>query len=139
VHIIGYSSLFLGAFLASSLVPLNSEVILLFALSKNFNPWVSLMVATAGNCLGGMTNYLIGRIGNPKWLSKIGLKQERIDSFELRIQKYGYWLAFFSWVPFIGDPLTSALGFFRVPWIPVLIFTTIGKFLRYLILIIPFL
>jgi membrane protein YqaA with SNARE-associated domain len=138
-HITGYGSLFFGAFLASSLVPLNSEILLLIAISKNLDPWISLMVATLGNCLGGITNYLIGRLGNPNWLKRVGLNHEKIDSFELRIQKYGYWLAFFSWIPFVGDPLTAALGFFRVPWMPVVIFSAVGKFLRYLLLILPFL
>lgn len=135
----GYIGLFTGSFLSSTLVPFNSEAILLFMVYKNYDPWMSLLVATAGNATGGMTNYLIGRLANPMWLKKFGLKQERIDSFELRIQKYGYWLAFFSWIPFVGDPLTAALGFFRVSWIPVLLLATIGKFMRYLVLILPFL
>lgn len=97
------------------------------------------MIATAGNTLGGMTNYMVGMIGNPKWLQKLNIKEERIRSFELHIHKYGYWLALFSWVPFIGDPLTVALGFFRVSWKPVLALVASGKFLRYLVLILPFL
>jgi len=135
----GYIGLFFSCFLSATLLPLSSEAILIYLLYQKYDAWLCLLIATTGNSLGGMTNYLLGLLGNPSWLQKFGIKEERIRSFELRIQKYGYWLAFFSWVPFIGDPLTAALGFFRVSWKPVLILVTLGKFLRYLILILPFL
>ena len=135
----GYIGLFFSCFLSATLLPLSSEAVIIYMLYQKYDVWACLLIATAGNTIGGMTNYLLGLMGHPKWLQKCGIKEERIHSFELRIQKYGYWLAFFSWVPFIGDPLTAALGFFRVPWIPVLVLTTTGKFLRYLVLILPFL
>jgi membrane protein YqaA with SNARE-associated domain len=78
-------------------------------------------------------------LGNPLWFKRFGVKEEKLISFELRIQKYGYWLAFFSWLPFIGDPMTIALGFFRVPFWKVTFLIVLGKFLRYLVLILPFL
>lgn len=135
----GYIGLFVSCFLSATLLPMSSEAVFLYMIFEKYDLWVCLLLATLGNTLGGLTNYLVGRLGNPQWLQKIGVKEDRIQSFELRIQKYGYWLAFFSWVPFIGDPLTAALGFFRVPWVPVLLLTTLGKFLRYLALILPFL
>jgi membrane protein YqaA with SNARE-associated domain len=135
----GYIGLFFSCFLSATLLPFSSEAVVLFLLYKNYDGWLCLLIATTGNTLGGMTNYIIGLLGNPKWLQKLGIEEERIRSFELRIHKYGYWLALFSWVPFIGDPLTAALGFFRVSWKPVLLLVALGKFLRYLILILPFL
>jgi membrane protein YqaA with SNARE-associated domain len=134
-----YFVLFLSSFLSATLLPLSSEAIFLYMIYHEYDLWVCLTIATSGNTIGGMTNYVIGSLGNPKWLQKFGIKEEGIQSFELRIQKYGYWLAFFSWVPFIGDPLTAALGFFRISWKPVLLLVALGKFLRYLILILPFL
>jgi membrane protein YqaA with SNARE-associated domain len=135
----GYIGLFFSCFLSATLLPFSSEAVVLFLLYKNYDGWLCLLIATTGNTVGGMTNYIIGLLGNPKWLQKLGIEEERIRSFELRIHKYGYWLALFSWVPFIGDPLTTALGFFRVSWKPVLLLVALGKFLRYLILILPFL
>lgn len=85
-----------------------------------------------GNSMGGTTNYFIGRIGNPKWLRKLGMNEIKIEKRKLIIQKNGSWMALFSWVPFIGDPLVISLGFFRVKFIHVLPLMILGKFLRYL-------
>ncbi len=134
-----YIGLFFTCFLSATLLPLSSEAVVIFMLYQNYDVWTCLLIATTGNTLGGMTNYVIGRLGNPNWLKKLGIKEDRLKQFEGQIQKYGYWLAIFSWVPFVGDPLTAALGFFRVKWKPVLLLTSLGKFLRYLVLILPFL
>jgi membrane protein YqaA with SNARE-associated domain len=88
-------------------------------------------VATVGNSLGGLTNYWIGSLGQLKWLSRLGLSEKRLSELEAKIKKYGYWLAFFSWVPFIGDPMTIALGYFRVSFWRVTALVVLGKFLRY--------
>lgn len=136
---IGYSGLFFAGFLSATILPMNSEAVILLMLSQDFDPWTCILVATIGNSLGGLTNYFLGLLGNPKWLKRIGITEEKILSFEGRVQKYGYWLAFFSWVPFIGDPMTVALGFFRVSFWRVTLLVILGKFLRYLVLAFPFL
>jgi len=136
---LGYLGLFLAAFLSATIIPFTSEGILLLLLSQNYDPWLCLTLATIGNSLGGLTNYVIGLFGNPLWLKRFGVSEKKLFSFETRVQKYGYWLAFFSWVPFIGDPLTIALGFFRVRFCRVCFLLVFGKFLRYLVLILPFL
>lgn len=136
---LGYLGLFLAAFLSATIIPFTSEGILLLLLSQNYDPWLCLTLATIGNSLGGLTNYAIGSFGNPLWLKRFGVSEIKLLSFEKRVQKHGYWLAFFSWVPFIGDPLTIALGFFRVPFWRVCFLLVLGKFLRYLVLILPFL
>ena len=126
---LGYLGLFLAGFLSATILPMNSEGVLLILLSQNFDPWTCLAVATIGNSLGGFTNYFLGKLGNPLWFKRLGVKEEKLLSFEHRVQKYGYWLAFFSWVPFVGDPMTIALGFFRVPFWRVAVLITIGKLL----------
>jgi membrane protein YqaA with SNARE-associated domain len=136
---LGYIGLFLAGFLSATILPMNSEGVLLILLSQSFDPWSCLIIATIGNSLGGLTNYFLGKLGNPLWFKRFGVKEEKLISFEYRIQKYGYWLAFFSWLPFIGDPMTIALGFFRVPFWKVTFLIILGKFLRYLVLILPFL
>ena len=135
---IGYGGLFLAGFLSATILPMNSEAVILLMLSQDFDPWTCILVATIGNSLGGLTNYFLGLLGNPKWLKRIGISEEKIQSFEGRVQKYGYWLAFFSWVPFIGDPMTVALGFFRVSFWRIAFLVILGKFLRYFALAFPF-
>lgn len=131
---LGYFGLFAASFLSATILPMSSEGILLLMLSSNYDPLTCLIIATAGNSLGGITNYGIGILGNPNWLKRLGVNEEKLYSFEARIKRHGYFLAFLSWVPFIGDPLTIALGFFRVPFWRVLFFLVLGKFLRYLAL-----
>lgn len=136
---LGYIGLFLAGFISATILPMNSEGVLLILLSQDFDPWICLLTATVGNSLGGLTNYFLGKLGNPLWFKRFGVKEEKLLSFEHRIQKYGYWLAFFSWVPIIGDPMTIALGFFRVPFWKVTFLIVLGKLLRYLVLVLPFL
>ena len=128
---LGYLGLFLAGFLSSTILPMNSEGVFLILLAQDFDPWTCLIVATVGNSLGGLTNYWIGSLGQLKWLSRVGLSEKRLSELEAKIKKYGYWLAFFSWVPFIGDPMTIALGYFRVSFWRVTALVVLGKFLRY--------
>jgi membrane protein YqaA with SNARE-associated domain len=110
---------------------MNSEGVLLILLAQDFEPWTCLIVATIGNSLGGLTNYWIGSLCKLKWLSRLGMSEKRLSELEAKIKKYGYWLAFFSWVPFIGDPMTIALGYFRVSFWRVTALVVLGKVLRY--------
>ena len=128
---LGYLGLFLAGFLSSTILPMNSEGVLLILLAQDFDPCTCLIVATIGNSLGGLTNYWIGSLGQLKWLSRLGMSEKRLSGLEAKIKKYGYWLAFFSWVPFIGDPMTIALGYFRVSFWRVTALVVLGKFLRY--------
>jgi len=131
----GYFGLFLLTFLSATILPLSSEIMLILMLTQNYSPLTCLIVASSGNSLGGVTNYIIGRIGNIKWLKRIGIKEEKIQKTLPKIQKYGAYLAFLSWVPFIGDLFIVGLGFFRVSFTKVTLFMVIGKFTRYLVII----
>ncbi len=135
---LGYIGLFLAGFLSATILPMNSEAVLLVLLAKNFDPFLCLVVATVGNTLGGLTNYWIGLLGNPIWFKRVGMQEAKLVSLKKKIQRHGYWLAFFSWVPFFGDPLTIALGFFRVSFWRVALLILAGKFLRYLALVVWF-
>ncbi len=128
---LGYVGLFLAGFLSSTILPMNSEGVLLILLAQDFDPWTCIVIATIGNSFGGLTNYWIGSLGQLKWLSRVGMSEKRLSELEAKIKKYGYWLAFFSWVPFIGDPMTIALGYFRVSFWRVTALVVLGKFLRY--------
>jgi len=131
----GYFGLFVVCFLAATILPLTSEGVLVIFLALNFDPTICLIVASIGNVLGGTTNYGIGRLGKLSSIQKLVRNPSRFEKLKNSIQKYGAGIALLSWVPIIGDPLTIALGFFRVPFIPVLILMSIAKILRYTIII----
>lgn len=130
---LGYLGLFLASFLAATVVPLSSEVVFSAIIFAGGNAWTSVLVATAGNWLGGMTSYYLGRLGKIEWIEKYtGVKKEKIDRFSSRMQKYGDWLPFFSFLPVIGDVIAVAAGFFRSSWWLVSISMLLGKFVRYI-------
>jgi membrane protein YqaA with SNARE-associated domain len=122
--------LFLSAFISSTLLPGGSEALLLaLALNGGHDPWLLLGVATAGNTLGGMTSWLLGR-----WLvyrfplHDLGLKRQRAVA---RLQRYGSPLLLLSWLPLIGDPLCVAAGWLKINPFWSLLFIALGKGGRY--------
>lgn len=130
----GLLGLFIGTFLAATIVPFSSDALYLAVLAVTDEPVQCLWVATLGNWLGGITTYYIGRIGKWEWLEKwFSVKKETLERQKTRVDKYGIWLALLSWVPFIGDVFVVALGFYRTKQIPTIILLLIGKFLRFLV------
>lgn len=136
---LGYLGLFITCFLAATILPIASELFLGSMLLAGYDPIIVLIVATAGNTLGSWLNYGIGYIGNPKWLKKLRVSEAQIIKWEQSINKYGVGLALFSWLPVIGDVIGVALGFFKVSIFWSFLFMAIGKFCRYLCLVIFYL
>ena len=132
---LGYIGLFIACFLSATLIPFASEGVFVYFLLNGFDPYISLGLATAGNTLGGLTNYGIGLIGREEQVRKRLKKPQQFDQFSNWVKRYGSWLGFLSWVPIIGDPLTIMLGFFRVSFIPTLMTIALGKFTRYFIIL----
>ena len=124
---LGYWGLFIGSFLAATIVPFSADVLLIGMLVAGGSPWIVIAVATVGNFLGGLTSYGIGRIGKWEWIEKLGVKPETLEKQKARIDKYGSWAALLSWVPIIGDVIAVALGFYRTRFIPSATFMFIGK------------
>ncbi|MBP1663785.1 MAG: putative integral rane protein [Bacteroidetes bacterium] len=90
--------------------------------------------ATLGNWLGGMSCYYLGMLGKVEWIEKyLRIKKEKMDSFEVKLHKYGDWFAFFSFLPGIGDGIAVASGFFRCRWWIVALSMLLGKFVRYVV------
>ena len=129
---LGYVGLFIGSFLASTVVPFSADVLLVGMLVAGGSPWLVILVATIGNFLGGLTSYGIGRVGKWEWIERLGAKPETIAKHKIKIDKYGAWVALLSWVPFVGDVLAVALGFFCVKFIPSALFMLIGKLGRFI-------
>ena len=124
---LGYAGLFVGSFLAATVVPFSADVLLIGMLVAGGSPWIVIAIATAGNFLGGLTSYAIGRLGEWEWIEKLGVKPETLERQKTRIDRYGAWIALLSWVPFVGDIFAVALGFYRVKFVPSALFMLIGK------------
>lgn len=133
----GYIGLFLACFLASTFLPLASETIVIaMSLMPDINIAGCLIVATIANTLGGMTCYAFGRIGKVEWLVRFFKADlNKVHRWERRIKKYGTPLTFFSFLPFVGDIISTAAGFVRTPILPTVILMTLGRCGRYAVLL----
>ncbi|WP_313338045.1 YqaA family protein [Stutzerimonas nitrititolerans] len=136
LDISAYLGLFLAALLAATILPLQSEAALVgLLLSDAFAPWALLLVATMGNVLGSVINWLLGRslerFRDRRWfpVSASGLARAQRG-----YQRYGRWSLLLSWVPLIGDPLTVIAGTLREPLWSFLLLVTLAKGARYLVL-----
>jgi membrane protein YqaA with SNARE-associated domain len=131
---LGYIGIFLTAFIASTIFPAPSEIIILVAYQNGFDVMTVIACATVGNVLGSLTNYYIGYFTSGlKFSSKLKMKPSRIQYWTKKSDKYGAWLGLLAWVPIIGDPLIILLGYLRIKIIPLTLMITIGKLGRYLI------
>lgn len=129
---LGYWGLFIMSFLAATIIPMSSEGLLAVMIFNDFNPIILLIAASSGNILGGMSSYALGYIGNWTLIEKyLRTKKEKVLKYERKVQKYGALIAFLTWLPFVGDVLALALGFFRVSITKSLVFMSIGKVSRY--------
>ena len=113
--------------MAATILPFSADVLLVGMLIGGGNGWLVVAIATAGNFLGGLTSYGVGRLGKWEWIECLGVKPETLAKQKSKVDKYGSLVALLSWVPFIGDVLAVALGFYRVPFIPSAIYMFIGK------------
>lgn len=128
----GYIGLFISAFLAATILPLSSEVVLSALLLNEFNPVLLVLIATTGNVLGSVVNYLMGIYGGDYLRHKFLRMSD--DDYATAIQRYqswGRWSLLFAWVPIIGDPLTFVAGVIRVNFVWFLLLVSLGKFARY--------
>lgn len=129
---IGLWGLFIGSFLASTVLPFSSEALLLGCIALGNNVWVCVLVASIGNSIGGMTSFGIGWLGNWKWIERIfKVKREKLESIQMKINRYKAIAGLFAWLPFVGDLIAIALGFMRLsPW-KCCLYMTIGRFARF--------
>ncbi len=121
----GLASVFVIAFVSATLLPMGSEPAV-FGFAK-LNPdqfWIVVLVATAGNTLGGIVDYWMGYGAHEAFARK---RESHIRWFE----RLGPKLLFFSWLPAVGDPLCAVAGWLKMSFWPCVMWMTIGKFLRY--------
>jgi membrane protein YqaA with SNARE-associated domain len=126
--------LFLASFLAATVVPFSSEALLTFLIINGTDPYTAVLVATAGNWLGGMSSFFIGYLGKWEWIEKyLRIKRETIEKWHNRLYKRGAIFAFLSWLPAVGDIFAVGLGILRSNIFITASAMLAGKFLRYVI------
>ena len=128
-------ALFLSAFGAATLLPLQSEEVLVGLLLRDPDAWLTLLlVATLGNVRGSLGNWLLGRaierFREKRWFP---FSASQLQSAQRRYQRWGQWSLLLSWMPVIGDPLTLIAGIMREPFWRFLLLVTLAKAGRYLV------
>ncbi len=135
----GLPGLFVAALLAGSVVPMPSEALLVAVIHGGVSPVAAVTVATVGNVLGALSLYLLGlwvarggggRLG--RWASRrMSREGPRLERAQRRLRTWGAPMLILSWLPVVGDAFVLAAGFVGVRTTPFLVFTTLGKGLRY--------
>ena len=132
----GYWGMLMSAFLAGSFFPFSSEVVMVALSAAGLNSWKLIVFGTIGNVLGGAFNYVIGRMGKMVWKEKyLHVSQKNLDKAEKFMGGHGALMGFFAFLPILGSAITIVLGLTRANIPLSLISVTLGKFLRYVILI----
>ncbi|MCX9150610.1 MULTISPECIES: YqaA family protein [Pseudomonas] len=134
--LMGYLGLFLAAFGAATLLPLQSEAVLVGLLvSGHYSLWWLLGIATLGNVLGSLVNWLLGRwVEHFKQRRWFPVSDTQLAKARVHYQRWGHWTLLLSWLPIIGDPLTLVAGVMREPLWRFLLLVTLAKSLRYAVL-----
>ncbi|MBK5512386.1 MULTISPECIES: YqaA family protein [unclassified Pseudomonas] len=131
-----YIGLFFAAFGAATLLPLQSEAVLVgLLISDRYWIWALLAVATLGNVLGSLLNWWLGRgierFRERRWFP---VSPRHLETARKHYQRYGHWSLLLSWVPVIGDPLTLVAGVMREPLGRFLLIVSLAKGARYAVL-----
>lgn len=134
----GYWGLFLAAFIAGSVIPLSSEIVLLGLIHLGLDPVWCVAAAAGGNTLGGMSCYWLGTMGKSEWITRLGVSDKNLDKARRFLAGRGALMGFFGFLPTIGEALAITLGIMRSnPWLTggsMLV----GKTLRYVFVVLLF-
>jgi len=137
IILISYFQLLIISFLAATILPLSSELVLsTMLLTDSFDKYLLLVVASFGNIFGSSVNWYLGKkiliFKDRKWFP---VNEKQIAKSEMYFKKYGIWSLLLAWVPIIGDPLTVIAGVLRVNFFTFLLLVSISKTSRYIFLI----
>lgn len=132
----GYGGMAIAAFIAGSVFPFSSETVLAGLLLAGLNPVSLLLAASVGNVLGSLFNYWIGTFGRLEWIEKyLHVSADKVEKTRAWLSGRGAWMGFFCFLPFLGSALSVTLGYMHAnPYITTLSIS-IGKVVRYAILI----
>lgn len=126
----GLSTVFVVALVSATLLPLGSEPVV-FGLVK-LNPalfWPAVLVATAGNTVGGAISWWMG-YGAERAYERVARRPGEHRALQW-LRRFGPPACLLSWLPGVGDPLCAVAGWLRLPFWPCLAWMAVGKFLRY--------
>lgn len=131
-----YLSVFLTAFLAATILPAQSEFVVVAAQQMDYNVWIIWWLASIGNTLGSVVNYILGRFllqyQDHRWFP---FKPKSLAHGHRWFERFGKWSLLMAWAPFIGDALTFIAGMLRLSFWQFLILVFISKAGRYAILL----
>lgn len=131
-----YFSLFLSGFIAATLFPASSEVLLLILQQQGYSLFWLWLAATSGNTLGSCVNWYLGkellRFQHKSWFP---LKPGQLQRGQQCFQRYGIWSLLFAWLPVVGDPLTLVAGMMKVRFRIFFVLVLAGKGARYAVLL----
>ena len=132
-----YITLFIHGLLAATILPFSSEATLLYALSENYSPLVCGVVVTCGNSLGSVITFYMGYYLpiNHRWLKRMGTGSKYWTKAQAWCNRFGTLISFLCWLPIIGDLLALALGVLKYQFKQFVWLMTLGKALRFLVVI----
>lgn len=131
---LGLFGLFLACALSATIIPFSSEAVLAGALLLYDNAWPVVLVASAGNTIGGMISFLLGWLCKWDWLEKyLKINREKLDKIHQKVSRYGYPAALLAWLPIVGDLIAIAMGLLRLRPLPTAILMFVGKLSRYIV------
>ena len=134
---ISYAVLFISALIAATLVPMQSEAVLVGLLLVGEKPvaWL-VVVATAGNVIGAIINLYLGKLLlRYQCYSWFPVSENRLNQARTWYSQYGRWSLLGSWLPIVGDPITVVAGALGERFVPFLMLVTISKGLRYVFVV----
>lgn len=133
----GYVGLFISSLLAGSIIPFSSELVMIALVNVGLSPAICVIAATLGNTIGGMTCYYMGRLGKIDWIEKyFKVKKEKIDKMQRFLQGKGALMAFFAFLPFVGEAIAIALGFMCSNVLLTTSSMFVGKLIRYIVMLL---
>lgn len=132
----GYWGMFISSFIAGTVFPFSSEAVVTALQLAGLDPVWLFVAATVGNVGGSMVNYGVGRLGKMEWIERyLRVSPEKVHRAERWMERYGAWIGILCFMPIMGSAIAVALGFVRAnPWLSLLTIT-IGKVVRYAVLI----
>jgi membrane protein YqaA with SNARE-associated domain len=130
----GLSTVFIVSFISATLLPLGSEPVVFGLVSLNPELfWPAILVATAGNTLGGAVDWWMGY-----GACQVAGKYQKTGGLHFKalqwLERFGPKACLLAWLPGIGDPLCAVAGWLKFPFWPCVLYMAIGKFLRYVTL-----
>lgn len=133
----GLTGLLLVSFLAATVLPLSSEMVLITLFWEgSYTPLTLWIFATLGNVGGSIVNWYLGKyflsFQNRSWFP---LNSKSIHRAQKQYQKFGQPSLLLAWLPVVGDPLTFVAGLFQTPLLPFIFLVTLGKGGRYLVIL----